>query len=418
MGLFDRQNMIISPQAAKMIKNLRILVVGAGAGGNELLKNLLLMGFGNITIIDFDTVEDSNLSRTTLFRKEDIGKSKSIVAAQRLQEVALHENPHIIGLHGNLITDFGKGIFVEHDVVFSCVDTLKCRAYINDWCVRTRTPFFEMGFSEYNVNVTFFCPEGLMTQKDGKKIKTLPTKDGYFPTFTKDFEVCLREDIGIGAFEEKRNTCSGFKVKDANLAKIPTIQVSSAMAATFCATELIKFLDGKDTIRNKSLMYFGLTYETMVCGFKRNPKCTIHDEKKKIIQTEVSETDTLADVLAKLEQQTGKTVWLKQPDSFVFSGNCHICGKKIVYNKRFSEIWDEERWCKECRDTNPDFSNRIEYASNLVKTPSELTANSSQEFLQMTIRALGIPDNDIVPATIIGKRTKTDCFIYLKQVTK
>ena len=79
MGYFDRQNMIISKYAAELIKSVKILVIGVGAGGNEVLKNLLLMGFGNITIVDFDTVEDSNLSRTTLFRKEDIGKSKSML---------------------------------------------------------------------------------------------------------------------------------------------------------------------------------------------------------------------------------------------------------------------------------------------------------------------------------------------------
>lgn len=137
----DRQNLMIKPDTAKLIKATKILVIGVGAGGNEVLKNLLLMGFGHFTILDFDTVEDSNLSRTTLFRKEDIGKSKSLVAAERLKEMALHEKPEIVGLHGNFMTDFGKGLFVEHDIVISCVDTQKCRAYINDWCVRTKTPF-------------------------------------------------------------------------------------------------------------------------------------------------------------------------------------------------------------------------------------------------------------------------------------
>ena len=74
MDYFARQNMIISPETAQYIRDIRILCIGAGAGGNEVLKNLVLMGFGHITIVDFDHVEDSNLSRTILFRKEDIGK--------------------------------------------------------------------------------------------------------------------------------------------------------------------------------------------------------------------------------------------------------------------------------------------------------------------------------------------------------
>ena len=79
----DRQNLMIPPEAAALVKSLKILVIGVGAGGNEVLKNLLLMGFGNFTLLDFDTVEDSNLSRTTLFRKEDIGKSKIYCSSRK-----------------------------------------------------------------------------------------------------------------------------------------------------------------------------------------------------------------------------------------------------------------------------------------------------------------------------------------------
>ena len=53
----------------EIVRNATILVVGAGALGNEVLKNLALMGIGNLIIADFDTIEDSNLSRSVLFRE-------------------------------------------------------------------------------------------------------------------------------------------------------------------------------------------------------------------------------------------------------------------------------------------------------------------------------------------------------------
>ena len=411
---FKRQNMMVSPNAAKLIRTLKILVVGAGAGGNEVLKNLLLMGFGNITIVDFDTVEDSNLSRTTLFCKEDIGKSKSLVAAERLKTMALHDNPNIIGLNGNLMTDFGKGLFIDHDIVICCVDTQKCRAYINDWCVRTKTPFFEMGFAEYDVDICFFAPEGTMTQSDGTIIEKLPSDNGVFPTFNGNFPVCLREEIGFGNFEEKRNSCSGYKVKDVNLAKIPTIQVSAAMAGVLVATELIKYLDGKDRIRNKMLLYFGLTYETMICSYSRNPKCVIHDEHIDINTHISNENETIGELINKLEQKFGGNVLLTLPDEYIISGKCHACGKTIHYNKRRSEVWDEERWCDDCKNKYENYEHIIEYASDIVKIPKEITSNSPQYILSRKLNDIGVPPNDILSVMHIVNQECKNIFLYLK----
>ncbi|MDE2507058.1 MAG: ThiF family adenylyltransferase, partial [Planctomycetota bacterium] len=61
----------------------RVLVVGAGALGNEALKNLALVGVGAIHIVDFDVVEPSNLARSVFFRAADAGRPKAEVAAER-----------------------------------------------------------------------------------------------------------------------------------------------------------------------------------------------------------------------------------------------------------------------------------------------------------------------------------------------
>lgn len=53
---------------AEVVKNAKVMVVGAGALGNEVLKNLALFGVGNIFIVDFDTIEYSNLTRSVLYR--------------------------------------------------------------------------------------------------------------------------------------------------------------------------------------------------------------------------------------------------------------------------------------------------------------------------------------------------------------
>src|SRR3954462_13423177 len=81
----------------------RVLVVGAGALGNEVLKNLSLLGVGTVVVIDLDAVEPSNLSRSVLFRLEDGGRSKAEVAATRAGEI----NPEVTfrPIRGDVITD-------------------------------------------------------------------------------------------------------------------------------------------------------------------------------------------------------------------------------------------------------------------------------------------------------------------------
>src|SRR5215472_9328786 len=67
------------------LKNARVLVIGAGALGNEILKNLVLLGFERIVVVDLDRIEESNLSRTILYRGSDVGSFKADVAARSVR---------------------------------------------------------------------------------------------------------------------------------------------------------------------------------------------------------------------------------------------------------------------------------------------------------------------------------------------
>ncbi len=147
---------LISWWRQERLRAARILVVGAGALGNEVVKNLALLGIGTTYLIDLDVVEPSNLSRSVLFREADGGQSKAEVAARRAREL----NPEItiIPMHGDVITDLGLGLFADVDLVIGCLDNREARLWVNRQCWKTSTPWIDAGIQEIQGVVKVFVP--------------------------------------------------------------------------------------------------------------------------------------------------------------------------------------------------------------------------------------------------------------------
>ncbi|PQE30976.1 ubiquitin-activating enzyme E1 protein [Rutstroemia sp. NJR-2017a WRK4] len=135
-----------------MVKEARILMVGAGGIGCELLKNLVLAGFGEIHIVDLDTIDLSNLNRQFLFRHEHIKKSKALVA----KEAAHRFNPKVkLEAHHANIKDaqFNVDWFKEFTMVFNALDNLEARRHVNKMCLAADIPLIESGTTGFNGQV-------------------------------------------------------------------------------------------------------------------------------------------------------------------------------------------------------------------------------------------------------------------------
>ncbi|USP74249.1 Ubiquitin-activating enzyme E1-like [Curvularia clavata] len=144
------------------IKESRVLMVGAGGIGCELLKNLVLTGFGEIHIVDLDTIDLSNLNRQFLFRNEHIKKSKALVTAHALttrqvaKESAAKFNPNvdIIAYHDNIKdSQFNVAWFKSFHLVFNALDNLDARRHVNKMCLAANVPLIESGTTGFNGQV-------------------------------------------------------------------------------------------------------------------------------------------------------------------------------------------------------------------------------------------------------------------------
>jgi adenylyltransferase/sulfurtransferase len=113
--------------------------------GNEVLKNLALFGVGHIYVVDFDTIEYTNLTRSILFREEDADKGlyKADVAAKRVREINRTVDIHPI--IGRLDTEVGLGLYRNVDVVVGCLDSQLARLQLNRQCIRANVPWIDGG---------------------------------------------------------------------------------------------------------------------------------------------------------------------------------------------------------------------------------------------------------------------------------
>lgn len=147
------------------LHNMNIFLVGAGAVGSEYLKILSLMGIATknnckVTVTDNDCIENSNLNRQFLFRKEHIGKSKSLVACEQVKKINQEFNCEYLQLEvGEDNEDiFNEEFYKKQDFVLLAVDNIKARNYINNQCIYNKIKLIECGTLGENASSQLVIP--------------------------------------------------------------------------------------------------------------------------------------------------------------------------------------------------------------------------------------------------------------------
>jgi molybdopterin-synthase adenylyltransferase len=283
-----------------------VLVVGAGALGNEVVKNLALLGVGNISIADFDRIETTNLTRSVLFRGSDVGKWKADVLAERAGEL----NPDIQArpFRCDVRYDLGLGFLKKMDVIFGCLDNREARYYMNRNCFLLKKTFIEGGLDTLNGAVSIFQPPDT---------------------------ACYECTLGPTDRLELQKRISCLKSTDPEIKQhVPTAPTISSIIGGLQVQIAIRALHGLTIPAGKRLGLYGLSDLFFEINLEQSDECGLHSScdplPDEIRNLEKAGSPRLALQHARERWQASSLVWDFDRDLTV-GLTCMSCGKQSEF---------------------------------------------------------------------------------------
>ncbi len=342
------------------LRNAKVMVVGAGALGNEILKNLALLGVGRTFIVDLDTIEESNLTRSVLFRAADNGCPKAATAAR----AAVGINPDILveGRKANVNYDVGLGVFREMDIVFGALDNREARVTINANCYKLGVPFIDGAIEVLNGMVRVFvagedqpCYECTMSEMDYKLLN-----------MRRSCALLSRDEILEG--------------------KTPTTPTNSSVIAGIQVQEAIKLLHadrGLPTLTGKGYFFNGLTHDSYVIAYQRREDCPAHDTLEDIREIDRrSDELTCAQMLEIVRSEVSEKAVVEFAREMCSRLYCRECDVREDYFSSLGRLTVRQAECRQC---------------GTVREPELFhSINGTEDFLDRTLAEIGLPVYDIV----------------------
>ena len=171
---FSRQELLIGEDAQQKLASSKLAVVGLGALGTVASDLLIRAGIGTLTLIDRDSIEESNLQRQILFNEKDIGEAKAEVAAKKLKEV---NSKASINCHVTDINYKNVDLLSGHDLILDCTDNLYTRFLINEFTKKNNIPWIYAAAVRDHGNVMVINKETPCFRCSFKEAKGLDTCD-------------------------------------------------------------------------------------------------------------------------------------------------------------------------------------------------------------------------------------------------
>lgn len=343
----------------EIVRQATILVVGAGALGNEVLKNLALMGIGNIVIVDFDAIEDSNLSRSVLFRESDRGRNKAQVAAEAVK--ALNPDVGVKAWPIDINYEMGLGAFRHVDAIIGCLDNREARLSINRFSWAIDRPWVDGAIQELMGIVRVFWPgRGACYEC------TLTDLDYQMINLRYSCPLLARENILQG--------------------KVPTTPTSASIVAAFQTQEALKLIHNMEVQPGKALMINGLTNDIYLTEYPVKDGCLSHSRMEPIVELPQANSleTTLGELLKIAQDGLGAETVLEFDHEIVVALECPNCGQNSEIFKRMARLYENVFACPECGERREMFlTHRID---------------GSEQYLERTLSEFDVPPLGIVLA--------------------
>lgn len=357
------------------VKNARVLVAGAGALGNEVVKDLTLFGVGHIYVVDFDQIEISNLTRSVLFREQDAFNHhfKAEIVARRAMEI----NPQITvtPIVGNLFSDVGLGIYRSVDVVIGCLDSRIARYFLNRLCMRAGKTWIDGSIENLTGTVRVFSPR----------------------------LSCYECSLSSEEFNHimLRTGCADVVRMQATSGRVATTPISASIIGAMQVQEAMKVIhrqneDSKTfrTLEGRMLHYEGMTNSMSIykyASWKKN--CPAHEKwDNVVVGAGMTSEMTVQDALTRLQELLGV--------DFV---EINLRNNKFVdyivaddTDREFQVMMPDSKLESHIRHTSE--LRKLSYHTKFLKSFYE-NIDSEFPYQNLTLRQIGIPPFDVIQVT-------------------
>ena len=313
---YDRQERITWWDQEKLTSS-RVLVVGAGALGNEIVKNLSLVGVGNITIVDMDLIEHTNLSRCVFFRDGDEGKYKAEVLAARAKDL---NNEIKVEFFSCPVQYLGDGYLANFDLVLAGLDNREARVWLSAACRRVEKIMIDGAIEGLMGKVQIFTPNGPC----------------YACTMSeKDWELVA-----------KRKSCTLLGKEEILGGHTPTNSTTSSIIAAVEVQEAIKYLVGKKemvALENKIWRFTGDQMSSFVSIIDPDDYCPYHESAERISQVKEL-PETIDEIFTIFSVSTDGSISF--PDDVIKIEPCIKCSGEVKYG--FADLMKGQGKCPNC----------------------------------------------------------------------